>query len=89
MTETTLTFLEELFGSGLEAVQYGFCKHLTRYAQKGNTTVVVTAGTATFLVQRHKSLTLPILRDLLSYPDCVKDGLEPADGCLSSKTKHL
>ena len=56
-TETTLTFPEELFGSGLEAVQDDFRKHLTRYAQKGNTTVVVTAGTAA------KNLTLPVLRD--------------------------
>ena len=48
-TETTLTFLEELFGSGLEAVQDGFGKHLTRYAQKDNTRVIVTAGTLSFL----------------------------------------
>ena len=33
-TETKLTFLEELFGSGLEAVQVGFHIHLTRYAQR-------------------------------------------------------
>ena len=46
-TKTTLTFLEELFGSWLEAVQDGFGKHLTRYAEKGNTTVVVATGTAT------------------------------------------
>ena len=62
-SETTLTFPEELFGSGLEAVQDGFRKHLTRYAQKGNATVVVTADKANFLVQGHKNLTLPVLRD--------------------------
>ena len=61
--KTTLTFLEELLGSGLEAVQDGFGKHLTKYSQKGNTRVVATAGTAIFLVQRHKNLILPVLRD--------------------------
>ena len=71
-TENTLTFLEELFGSRLEPVQDGFRKHLTRYAQKGNTMVVVTSGMATFLVQRHKNLTLPVLRDPLSCPDCQR-----------------
>ena len=86
MTKTTLTYLEELFSSRLEAVvQDGFGKHLTGYAHKGNTMVVVTTGMATFLVQRQKNqLTLPVLRDSLSCPDCVKDGLEPADGYLSS-----
>ena len=63
MTETTQTFLEELIASGIEAVQDGFGKHLTRYAEKGNTTVVIATGTAIFLEQRHKNLTLPVLRD--------------------------
>ena len=33
-TETTLAFMKELFCSGLELVQDGFGKHLTRYAQE-------------------------------------------------------
>ena len=36
-TETALASLEELFCSGLEAVQDGFGKHLTGYTQKSDT----------------------------------------------------
>ena len=60
--ENTLAFLE-LFCSGLDAVQDGFGKHLIGYTQKSDTTVVFAVGTATLLVQRHKNLTLPFLRD--------------------------
>ena len=42
LTETALAFPEELFCSGLEAIQDGFGKHLTGYTQKSDITVVVT-----------------------------------------------
>ena len=64
MTETTLTFSKELFCSGLESVQDGSGKHLTRYDQKSNTTIIViTDGTASFLMQGHEKLTLLIPRN--------------------------
>ena len=68
MTKTTLAFTEKLFCSRLEPVQDGFGKHLTGYAQKSNTMVVVTDGTASFLVQRHNKLTFASLLGLAQLP---------------------
>ena len=61
--KATLAFTKEQLSSGLESTKNGFGKHLTWYAQEGLTSVVVADGPASFLVQWHKELTLPILRD--------------------------
>ena len=67
LPKATLAFTEEQLSSGLDLIENGFGKHLTWYAQKSNTTVVVaTDGLATFLVQWHNELTLPVLRDRLA-----------------------
>ena len=60
-TETTLAFVKELFRSGLEPIQDGFGKHLTRYAQESNTSVVVADGLAYLSCAEAQEVVLKML----------------------------